>query len=124
GPFDGHFGARTTGALQRFQRFAGLTPDGVGGPGTISALHGPLPRLPIALAWPLRGVLGSRFGPRGAGFHAGVDILAASGTPVAAAASGRVTWAGYRVGGWDEVGPVARRAGGRTMYARLSRPDV
>src|SRR5437588_1472315 len=124
GPFDGHFGARTTGALQRFQRFAGLTPDGVAGPGTISALHGPLPQLPIALAWPLRGALGSRFGPRGAGFHAGVDILAASGTPVAAAASGRVTWAGYRVGGWGLLVTIAHRDGVRTMYAHLSRVDV
>src|ERR671922_108035 len=31
GPFDGRFGRRTVGALRRFQRFAGLRPDGVAG---------------------------------------------------------------------------------------------
>src|SRR5437870_2742684 len=64
GPLDGHFGARTTHALRRFQRFAGLRPDGVAGAGTIAALRAPLPRLPGSLGWPLRGPTGSPFGPR------------------------------------------------------------
>ena len=75
GPFDGRFGARTAGALRRFQRFAGLRPDGVASSGTLAALHAPLLRLPISLAWPLRGPIGSPFGPRGYGFHAGVDVI-------------------------------------------------
>jgi soluble lytic murein transglycosylase-like protein len=48
-PIDGHFGARTERALRRFQRRAGLLPDGVAGPATIAALDSsgvrpPLPR--------------------------------------------------------------------------------
>ena len=124
GPFDGRFGARTAGALRRFQCFAGLRPDGVARVGTLTALHAPLLRLPISLAWPLRGPIGSPFGPRGYGFHAGVDVIAPAGTPVAAAAAGRVVWAGYRAGGWGLLVTIAHRDGVRTMYAHLSRVGV
>jgi peptidoglycan hydrolase-like protein with peptidoglycan-binding domain len=124
GPFDGHLGGRTARALRRFQRFAGLRPDGVAGAGTFTALRAPLPRLPISLAWPLGGPIGSAFGPRGHGFHAGIDVIAPAGTPVAAAASGRVVWAGYRAGGWGLLVTIAHGAGVRTMYAHLSRVNV
>jgi peptidoglycan hydrolase-like protein with peptidoglycan-binding domain len=124
GPFDGHFGRRTVRALRRFQRFAGLRPDGVAGAGTFFALRAPLRRLPISLAWPLRGPLGSLFGPRGYGFHAGVDVKAPTGAPVTAAAPGRVVWAGYRAGGWGLLVTIAHRDGVRTMYAHLSRVGV
>jgi len=60
GPVDGRFGRRTRGALRRFQRFAGLPADGVAGAGTLAALRAPLPRLPIPLAWPVRGPLSLR----------------------------------------------------------------
>jgi peptidoglycan hydrolase-like protein with peptidoglycan-binding domain len=124
GPFDGRYGARTAAAVRRFQRFAGLGQDGVAGAATLSAIHGPLPRLPLPLAWPLRAPLGSRFGPRGGGFHAGIDVTAPAGAPVAAAASGRVVWAGFRVGGWGLLVTIAHGHGVRTMYAHLSRVGV
>jgi LysM repeat protein len=41
GPLDGVLDVRTTGALRRFQRSAGLRPDGVAGPATIQALVRP-----------------------------------------------------------------------------------
>jgi peptidoglycan hydrolase-like protein with peptidoglycan-binding domain len=124
GRFDGHFGRRTARALRRFQRFAGLSADGVAGAGTLAALRAPLPRLPITLAWPIRGPLGSAFGPRGYGFHAGIDVAAWAGAPVVAAAPGRVVWAGYRAGGWGLLVTIAHRDGVRTMYAHLSRVGV
>jgi peptidoglycan hydrolase-like protein with peptidoglycan-binding domain len=124
GAFDGQFGAEGVGSLRRFQRFAGLASDGVAGSATLSALDGPLPHLPVSLAWPLRGRLGDRFGPRARRFHAGVDIAAPSGTPVGAAAPGRVVWAGYRRGGWGLLVSVVHSRGVRTMYAHLSSIDV
>jgi peptidoglycan hydrolase-like protein with peptidoglycan-binding domain len=124
GPFDGRVGRRTARALRRFQRFAGLQPDGVAGAGTFAALRAPLPRPPIALAWPLRGPLGSTFGPRGYGFHSGIDVAAAAGAPMVAAAPGRVVWAGYRAGGWGLLVTIAHGDGVRTMYAHLSRVSV
>jgi murein DD-endopeptidase MepM/ murein hydrolase activator NlpD len=124
GVFDGRFGTHTTAALRRFQRFAGLAPDGVAGPATLQALQGPLPHLSSPLAWPLHASVGDRFGPRGRRFHAGVDLVAAPGTAVGAAAAGRVTWAGYRSGGWGLLVTIAHGDGVRTMYAHLSSLDV
>jgi len=125
GPFDGRLGARTAAALWRFQRYAGLPPVGVAGPATIAALAAPRPVSPISLAWPLRVVrVGDPFGPRGNRFHAGIDLIAPRRTPVAAAGSGRVVWAGFRAGGWGLLVTIAHRDGVRSMYAHLSRVDV
>jgi murein DD-endopeptidase MepM/ murein hydrolase activator NlpD len=120
GSFDGRFGARTAAALRRFQRLAGLMTDAIAGPTTIAALRGPRPQSPVGLAWPLRAPIGDRFGPRGNRFHAGIDLVAPIGAGVAAAASGRVAWAGYRRGGWGLLVTIAHRDGVRTMYAHLS----
>jgi murein DD-endopeptidase MepM/ murein hydrolase activator NlpD len=121
---DGHLGSHTDRALRRFQRWAGLTPDGVAGPTTYAALRRPLPRCPIRLSRPLAGPLGDLFGPRGNRFHAGIDIPAAAGTPVASAGSGRVVFAGWSGSGWGRMVLIAHGSGVRTRYAHLSRISV
>ena len=92
---DGGFGGHTERALIKFQRWAHLAPDGVAGRGTFRALRAALPRCPIALAWPLQAPIASPFGPRGNGFHPGIDLAAPTGTRVGAAAAGRVVFAAY-----------------------------
>jgi murein DD-endopeptidase MepM/ murein hydrolase activator NlpD len=125
GMIDGGYGPHVLRAVRAYQRWAGLVPDGAGGPATISSLlRTPVPRCPIALAWPLRGPLGDPFGPRGDRFHAGVDLPAPTGTPVAAARGGRVVWAGWHEGGWGNEVVVAHGGGVRTIYAHLSRALV
>lgn len=124
GPFDGGLGARTDTALRRFQHWAGLTPDGVAGPSTYAALRRPLPRSALRLAPPLQGPPGDLFGPRGNRFHAGIDIPAARGTPVAAAAAGRVVFAGSSGTGWGRMVLIAHGSGVRSRYAHLSRVSV
>jgi murein DD-endopeptidase MepM/ murein hydrolase activator NlpD len=124
GPFDGYLGARTDGALRRFQRWARLTPDGTAGPTTYAALRRPLPRSPIRLAFPVSAPVGDPFGPRGDRFHAGIDIPAPTGTPVAASGSGRVVFAGLSAGGWGKMVLVVHANGVRTRYAHLSRIAV
>jgi lysozyme family protein len=119
--FDGVLGWHTDGALRRFQRWAHLAVDGVAGPTTFAALRRPPARCPIALAWPLAARIGDGFGPRGRRFHAGIDLIADRGTPVAAAAAGRVAFAGRRAGGWGKLVVIAHSHGVRTMYAHLSR---
>ena len=118
--FDGGLGIRTDNALRRFQLWAGLPVDGVAGPATIAALRKPLATCPLALAWPVEAPVGDGFGPRGNRFHAGVDLLADRGTPVHAAAPGRVVIAGFLAGGWGNLVVVAHVDGVRTMYAHLS----
>lgn len=82
------------------------------------------------LAWPLaeRGAITSGFGPRavsvvGSTFHAGLDIAAALGTPVLAAAEGRVSTAGWG-GAYGYVVFIDHEAGLQTRYAHLNRIDV
>ncbi|HET7046405.1 MAG TPA: peptidoglycan-binding protein [Gaiellaceae bacterium] len=118
------FGEHLERAVRRFQRSVGLADDGVVGPATLAALRLPPPAVPIRLAWPLQAPVGDGFGPRGDRFHAGIDLKAATGTPVAAAAAGRVTWAGELGGGWGLLVVVAHGQGTRTLYAHLSRIDV
>ena len=120
GTIDGGFGPRLERAVRRFQRARGLGVDGIASTATIDALR-VAPRLPaITLGWPLLAPLGDPFGPRGDRFHAGIDLPAERGTPVLAAAPGRVTWAGPREGGWGTLVTVAHPGGVRTMYAHLS----
>jgi hypothetical protein len=123
--FDGDFESHVHAALVRYQRWAHLDPDGIAGRRTIVSLESTQPpQSPITLAWPVRAPLTSPFGPRGFGFHAGVDLGAGRGTPVTAAAPGQVVWAGIMAGGWGKLVIVAHRQGITSMYAHLSRIDV
>jgi murein DD-endopeptidase MepM/ murein hydrolase activator NlpD len=122
--FDGGLGVHTEKALLRFQRWAGLPVDGVAGATTIAALRKTPATCPIPLAWPLQAPVGDPFGPRGNRFHAGIDLIAPRGTPVQAAASGRVTFAGTAAGGWGKLVVVLHSGGVRTFYAHLSAIDV
>ena len=117
---DGGFGRHTERALIKFQRWAHLTPDGIAGPGTFRALRAPLPLCPIVLAWPLQAPIGSPFGPRGTGFHPGIDLPASTGTPVGAAGPGRVIFTGYDAGGYGNLVEITHGGGVVSMYAHLS----
>jgi len=122
--FDGVFGPHIDAALRRFQKYAGLTTDGVAGSETLAALRKPAATIPLPLAWPLTvPVLGDRFGPRGDRWHTGIDLPAALGTAVYSARAGEVVWAGWR-DGYGLLATVAHGHGERSMYAHLSRLDV
>jgi murein DD-endopeptidase MepM/ murein hydrolase activator NlpD len=124
GPLDGRFGERTKGALIRYQRWAGLPADGIAGEAVYASLRGPRPAIRMALTWPVQAPPADRFGPRGNRFHTGLDFSVPAGTPVGAAAAGRVTYAGWHPGGWGYLVTVAHGNGVRTMYAHLARIDV
>lgn len=121
--FDGLLGAHTDTALRKFQRWAGLPPDGIAGPSTYAALRRPVPHSPIKLLTPVAGPYGDLFGPRGNRFHAGIDIPAAKDTPVGAAAPGRVVFAAAGAG-FGKLVVVEHRCGVRTRYAHLARIAV
>jgi murein DD-endopeptidase MepM/ murein hydrolase activator NlpD len=124
GRIDGRFGPELVAAVRGFQRSVGIAPSGVVGNATLRALSGPELRSPILLAWPVLAPVGDRFGPRGKGFHAGIDLLAPAGTPVVAATPGKVTWAGWSAGGWGKLVVVRDPDGVQTLYAHLESVSV
>ncbi|MHB8418184.1 MAG: peptidoglycan DD-metalloendopeptidase family protein [Myxococcales bacterium] len=87
------------------------------GPGAPAAPE-PAPR-PTRFAWPIQGILVSRFGRRGGEHHDGIDIAAPEGTPIGAAAAGRVIFAGVERGYGNLV--ILDHGGGEaTVYAHCS----
>ena len=124
GPVDGGLGPRADAALRRYQVWAGLGADGVAGAATLAALRQPPPRAPLHVRAPVVVPLGDRFGPRGDGFHPGLDLLAAAGAPVAAAAAGCVISAGWEPGGYGNLVVLRHPLGMTSWYAHLDQIGV
>jgi len=66
--------------------------------------------------WPTSGEISSPFGPRGASNHDGIDIAAPEGTPIRAAASGWVLYAGV-LRGYGRVVILGHDYGLTSVYA-------
>lgn len=73
----------------------------------------------IQLRWPLDGRITSRFGPRWGRMHNGLDIAAPKGTPVRAAARGRVVHSGP-LGTYGLLVVIDHGGGVETRYAHNS----
>jgi murein DD-endopeptidase MepM/ murein hydrolase activator NlpD len=72
------------------------------------------------LIWPVNGPVVSGFGMRWGRLHAGVDIAVPAGTPIRAAASGRVVLLGW-TGGYGNYTCIAHGGSLSTCYAHQSR---
>lgn len=87
---------------------------------TIPAMNAPAAT--SQMAWPVRGRISSEFGPRvhpvtGAHRdHHGLDIAASTGTPIAAASGGTVTFAGQQRG-YGNIVIIDHGNGTETRYA-------
>jgi murein DD-endopeptidase MepM/ murein hydrolase activator NlpD len=125
GRLDGSFGPSVERAVRGFQRHVGLTRDGVAGPLTFRTIRRGRPPVPPQLSsWPLAADPSERYGPRGDRFHSGIDLPAASGAPIVAAAPGRIAFAAEAAGGWGKLVAIAHRGRVRTLYAHLARITV
>jgi murein DD-endopeptidase MepM/ murein hydrolase activator NlpD len=71
------------------------------------------------LVWPVNGPVVSPFGMRWGRLHAGVDIAVGSGTPIRAAAAGRVVLMGW-VGGYGNYTCIQHGGSLSTCYAHQS----
>jgi murein DD-endopeptidase MepM/ murein hydrolase activator NlpD len=118
GTVDGHFGSHTRAALIKAQAYGGLPQDAIAGPATRALLRRPPPRAP-AMRRPILARVGDRYGPRGAGWHTGLDFPAPTGTPVTAAGAGQVVFNGYD-DGYGLTVVLDHGNGVRTRYAHLS----
>jgi len=78
----------------------------------------------LELIWPVRGRLSSRFGWRNGRNHDGVDIPARTGTPIVAAAAGRVIHSGTGLGDYGRVVILKHEGHYSTVYAHNRRNRV
>jgi murein DD-endopeptidase MepM/ murein hydrolase activator NlpD len=125
GQLDGSYGHRVERAVRRFQRHAGLAADGVAGPLTFRTIRGGRPPVaPQLSSWPLAATTSERYGPRGDRFHSGIDLPAAAGSAIIAAAPGRIAFAAEAAGGWGKLIAIAHRGRVRTLYAHLAQITV
>jgi murein DD-endopeptidase MepM/ murein hydrolase activator NlpD len=93
--------------------------DGSGSPPSPA----PSPPSTSGLIWPVGGPITSPFGMRWGSLHPGIDIGAGMGTPIKAAASGRVIVAAYS-GGYGNLVVIDHGNGLATAYAHQSRIAV
>lgn len=71
--------------------------------------------------WPAKGKLTSGYGWRWGRMHNGIDIAAPIGTPIVAAASGVVTYAGWNDGGYGNLVEIRHPDGSISRYAHNER---
>ncbi|HXT54569.1 MAG TPA: LysM peptidoglycan-binding domain-containing M23 family metallopeptidase [Candidatus Eisenbacteria bacterium] len=68
------------------------------------------------LIWPIAGTVNSGFGPRGSGFHDGIDIAALEGTPVRAVDKGEVIYSD-QIRGYGNIVIIRHEGGIVSVYA-------
>ena len=73
-----------------------------------------------AFIWPTQGTISSGYGWRWGKIHQGIDIAAPVGTPVWAAATGIVEFAGWDDSGYGNMLDIRHRDGSITRYAHLN----
>lgn len=73
--------------------------------------------------WPVSGPITSPFGPRWGALHPGIDIGVPSGTPVHAAAAGKVVWCGW-MSGYGNLVMIDHGGGYATAYGHNTRVAV
>ena len=90
---------------------------------TATNISGTKVALGISLSKPVSGIISSRFGVRSSirsSAHTGLDIATSTGTPVKAAASGTVTFAGWK-GSYGNLMVITHSNGVQTYYGHCSK---
>jgi len=70
--------------------------------------------------WPAKGALTSGYGWRWGRMHKGIDVANSVGTPIVAAADGRVVFSGWNSVGYGYLVELAHSDGSKTRYAHNS----
>jgi murein DD-endopeptidase MepM/ murein hydrolase activator NlpD len=112
----------------RSRMLLGLAPVGSGGLswpelpsfGSEQRPTSPYLRGSSALIWPAQGTFTSGYGWRWGRMHRGIDIANNVGTPIVAAARGRVSFAGWHEGGYGYFVEITHEDGSKTRYGHNS----
>ena len=107
---------RETGSTARSQ----LKTEDKGESGTITPERSPSKSPPSKFIWPVKGVVTSPFGNRWGNMHEGIDIGAPEGTPIHAAAAGKVIFSGER-GAYGLIVIIEHPDDWYTIYAHNSK---
>ena len=75
----------------------------------------------VRLRWPVKGKVTSQFGRSGQHMNDGIDIAAAEGTPVYAAAAGEVVYSDRRLPGYGKLIIIRHKKNQFTAYAHNQR---
>lgn len=100
--------------------------EATGSVNTATTTSGGKANIGVALIRPVSGTITSRFGARSSirvSSHTGLDIAASTGTPIAAAASGTVTFSGYK-GSYGNMIVISHGNGVQTYYGHCSKLHV
>jgi len=76
------------------------------------------------LIWPVKGQLTSRFGNRSGRHHDGIDIGARKGTPIVAAAGGKIMFSGWGPTGYGLMIIIKHKSNLTTVYAHNAHVHV
>ena len=90
---------------------------------TATTISGGKVGLGISLVKPVSGIISSRFGVRSnirSSAHTGLDIATSTGTPIVAASSGTVTFAGWK-GSYGYLAVITHSNGVQTYYGHCSK---
>jgi murein DD-endopeptidase MepM/ murein hydrolase activator NlpD len=68
-----------------------------------------------------KGRVSSQYGRRWGTFHYGIDLAASAGTPIYAAAAGKVIYSGYNSGGYGNLIIIEHSNGFQTYYAHCQK---
>ena len=98
---------------------SGETTNGDTTTGGTSAPTGP----PASFIWPVSGPITSPFGMRWGTLHPGIDIGVPSGTPIHAAAAGKVIWCGW-MSGYGNLVMIDHGGGLASLYGHQTRVAV
>ena len=80
----------------------------------------PIKKINTSWMWPSEGILSSSYGWRWGRMHKGIDVANNVGTPIVAAKSGVVTFAGWHSGGYGYLLEITHHDGSLSLYGHNS----
>jgi septal ring factor EnvC (AmiA/AmiB activator) len=107
--------AQLAARIQQAQEAPGTSTDG-----STDTSPSPTGSAPTSFIWPISGPITSPFGIRWGTLHPGIDIGASTGTPIHAAAAGKVIWCGW-MSGYGNLVMIDDGGGLASLYGHQSR---